>query len=159
MPARWHVLRTKASIELSTTARLALAGFRALAPVAQQWRRPRNYMRKALEDVPILVRYIFAAAPIADWPAILAVPGVTGVLMSAGAIATVEQGEIERMMRVASSRRPIEVGDRVAVAAGPFLGLDVEVAGVDEVRRLIQTNVTLLGAARPVQISVDVLAA
>jgi transcription antitermination factor NusG len=159
MPDTWHVLTTRPSVELSTAARLALAGFRALAPVRQVWHRTAVYRRKSLEDAPLLTGYIFVAGPVGDWRTVLNIQGVRGVVTIGGALAAVERGEIERMMRVSSSRRPIEVGDRLTIEAGPFTGRRIEVLAVDEARREVATAVAMLGSLRPLRISVDQLAA
>jgi transcription antitermination factor NusG len=159
MPALWHVIVTRSSAELSTAARLALAGFRTVAPVAQVWRRPApRHLRKDLTDRALLVGYVFAAAPIADWRAVLAVLGVRGVLTVDGAAAVVHTHEIERLMR-AGGRAPIEAGDKVDVAAGIFAGQRLEVLAMDASRREVVAAVEMLGSRRPVAISVDLLAA
>jgi transcription antitermination factor NusG len=154
----WHVIVTRSATELSTAARLALAGVRTLAPVAQVWHRPARYLRRDLTDKPLLTGYIFASAPVADWHAILSTLGVRGVLTCDGCPAMVHRDEIERLMR-AGGRSQIEPGDKVDVTAGPFGGQRLEVLAMDAGRREVVAAVEMLGARRPVAISIDALAA
>jgi transcription antitermination factor NusG len=153
---QWHVLSVFASRETAVAKRLGPAAY---IPYRERWRpamwgRPR----RELEDTPLLSGYLFLGVPVASWADVLAVPDVLGVLLADGRPAVVRDAELAELRQVAK-RAPIVPGQKVDVSLGPFAGQSLMVKAVDTPRRTITADIALLGSCRPVQISVDQLAA
>jgi transcription antitermination factor NusG len=168
MHPTWFVLRTAPQRELAVAGRLTAAGHTAQVPLAARWRaRWLGRRSRRVDDAlgPVVPGYAFVAAPVADWPAVLHLDHVTGVLMAASGgtwcPATVADAELSRLRRTVPRTwrgTPLVPGRTVDVADGPWRGRNVTILSVDEARRVVATEVPMLGAMRQVRIPLDVLA-
>jgi transcription antitermination factor NusG len=161
----WFVLRVAPQRELAAAARLDALGLASYVPLRRAWRTTwlrRDRRRVDEVGAPLLPGYAFLGATVGNWLTVLGTDDVTGLLMAAAggawSPAVVADAELAEL-RKAARRAPIAAGDLVEVEAGPFAGNAVKVLSVDELRKNIGAEVVMLGAARQVRLSVDVLAA
>jgi transcriptional antiterminator RfaH len=138
--ARWYAFRTRARAEAKVESRLVERGFAAWAARAEIERAWSDRVKRVLE--PLFPGYLFVAIE-ADGPdgtpgqgliEALSTPGVAGVVRSGGKAAEIRPEEMESVRLLVQGvtetgerpepvEDPLEPGDVVTIAAGPFRGL------------------------------------
>lgn len=151
---KWQVVYLKPRLEKKTAELCRTAGIPCYLPVRS---RTRTYQRrKVTTEIPVFPGYLFVAV---DAPGRLKLQKTNYVLrflVPARPFRMLRQlVQIRRALRIDPSLRPVallQVGRRVRIVAGPFMGVEGVVAKLGSSMRVVLT-VEMLGQGLAVQAS------
>lgn len=130
---RWYACYTRARAEKKVDELLPRAGIETYLPLMPRERQWAD--RKKMVDWPLFPSYVFARFALREISTVLRVPGVATVVRLGGEYVPLEESEIANIRRFADAiaqkgwdaLQPvtyIDVGERVKVVNGPFVGVE-----------------------------------
>lgn len=154
----WYVIQTKPRQEFRALEQLQNQGFTCFLPTLQQERIRRGKRTTAVE--PLFARYLFIQLDTvsSNWSPIRSTRGVSNLVAFGGRFATLPDAWVEALQSAANpvQRRLFEHGERVAIAAGPFAGLEGIYQMPDGQARAL-VLVELMGQSHRLALGVDKL--
>jgi len=138
--AAWYVVHTKPKQEFRALEQLQNQGYVCFLPTLQIEKLVRG--KKYTLTEPLFNRYLFIRleVSVSNWSPIRSTRGVVGLLKFGERFASLPDGCVQTLQQapIIVEQRLFEPGDRVAVAAGPFAGLEgIYQAADGEARALI----------------------
>jgi len=133
----WIAAQVRSNSELSVSSALRGKGYETFVPT---YARVRDWSdRKKVTEAALIAGYVFVQVPLekAHGP-VVTTPGVIKIVEFGGKVAQLDEGEIERVRRVAhSSLRPepwsyIKQNSQVKIARGALAGIRGTVLKVQE---------------------------
>jgi len=159
-----YVVRTKPCHEAIARANLIAIGFDAYVPTVRENVRSRTTRTTVL--APMFPGYIFVSLDMADvnWRSAAYAKGVMDLLPDSdhptavpeSAMVWVRATEAAENAKKAAGHGPsIDVGDCVQVSGGSWEGYSGEIQGINSRGDRVRVLLTILGAAREVEVAAD----
>jgi len=169
---RWYCLVVAPQGDLLAQRILKDNGFHSFAPLDYRYRKMSKFSKKKLHVVaPAMPGYLFIGMKDGeeDWPTVMDLQPVVGVIGIRGCPVAVKGAEILEFLRSGADRwsvpkehrfmqsnKEYEVGDSVEIVVGPFSGHVVTVQDIDGDKAHIELKI--FGEARDMVVKVDGLA-
>ncbi len=139
----WYAFYVKPRHEKKVLDRLLEKEVEVFVPLVKKLRQWSD--RKKMVEVPLIKGYVFCKIPLRERLVVLQTPGVLNILRFAGKWSPIPEKQIESLKIVVAhpeTLRPekyFEVGTRVRVIEGPFMGAEGFVQRTIQGSRLIIT--------------------
>ncbi len=154
----WLVLRTRSHHENVVETCLRQKSINAYLPKRRELRRSKN--RKTVVETLLFPGYVFVQPSAEQFDNIRHIRGSCGLIFVGDKPAAMPEQQLEAVRILAGSGVDFAVdpklvpGQRVAVIAGPFMGVQGELVRVKSEDRLV-INATLLNASLSVEVDAD----
>lgn len=124
--AGWYVVHTKPRQEFRALEQLQNQGYACFLPTLQKEQIRRGKLTTCVE--PLFARYLFIqlSTVTSNWSPIRSTRGISNIVAFGGRYATLPDTFVDTLRSVAEDvqQRLFEPGERVAIASGPFAGLE-----------------------------------
>lgn len=123
---RWYVVQTRPRQEFRALEQLQNQGFTCFLPILHREQLRRGKVATCVEA--LFARYLFIQLDTvtSNWNPIRSTRGVSNMVAFGGRFAILSDAAVEALQSAAKSQpqRLFEPGERVAITAGPFAGLE-----------------------------------
>lgn len=138
----WYALYTKSRSEKKTALELQIKQIEVFLPMIKTIRQWSD--RKKMVEVPLINSYLFVKVSEREYYDVLNTPGAVKYISFGGKASPIREDQIDLLKKMIKaeislevSHEKIEVGQRIKIIAGPFIGTQAEVVQIKNNTKLI----------------------